>query len=59
MTIGQRLFAAGLLEAFQRARAARQRIAMVEMLRTVAVEDPSTSAEAILGSGPDWARLSF
>ena len=52
MTIGQRLFAAGLLEEFQRARTSRDRFTMTEMLKTVAVDYPVASAEKFLDGGP-------
>ena len=52
MTIGQRLFAAGLLEAFERAREARDRVTMIQMLRTVAMDDPAALADQILRRGP-------
>jgi len=48
MTIGRRLLAAGLLEAFRAAMRQRDRAVMIEMLRTVDVENAGSEVEAIL-----------
>ena len=57
LAIGQRLFAAGLLEAFQRARTSRDRFTMVEILMTVAVVDPAVIAEKFLTEGTEAFAL--
>ena len=57
MAIGQRLFAAGLLEGFQRARVSRDRVTMIEMLMTVAVDDPGATADTFLDGGSEAFAL--
>ena len=56
MTLNERLFAAGLLGAFDDAARRRDRDVMIELLRRVEVETPEWSVEAILA---DPGRYGF
>ena len=48
MTVNERLFDAGLMEAFDAAATAKDRAEMVRLLREVDVEDAALSADTIL-----------
>ena len=52
MTLKERLFTAGLLDAFDQARLARDRPKLIEMLQAVEVDDPEWTANAIVGPAP-------
>jgi hypothetical protein len=56
MTINERLYVAGLVEAFDAAAGARNREQMIATLNQVTVRDPAASADAILA---DPARYGY
>lgn len=50
MTVNERLFVAGLIEAFDDAVARRDRAAMVRLLETAEVSTPEATADAVLAN---------
>lgn len=50
MTVNERLFNAGLLDAFDSAARAKNRAEMIRLLTEVDVEDPALTADPILES---------
>ena len=56
MTIGERLYAAGLFEPFCAAVTKRDRQKMFEFLSTIRVSDPGKTIELCLLNPHGWAR---
>ena len=50
MTVNERLFAAGLLVAFDRAARSHDRASMIEILASVEAKDPAWSVDTILAN---------
>lgn len=56
MTINERLFTAGLIEAFETAITVRDRAEMIRILTEVDVEEPAWSADTILQNPSRYGR---
>jgi len=56
MTMGERLYAAGLLDEFSAAIRKRDRQLMFQLLSSVRVADAEAAVETCLRNPPTWAR---